>query len=103
VAEWFVGIGATATSLATTDANGTTAVAQKAPRLIPLSTLDFLAAAAAAGTVSTRTGDSTHVFTTPLVVFPGEFLHIGVRTLQVTGAITSGNIVGGINVNGYWD
>jgi hypothetical protein len=103
VVEWFAGIGATATSLATADANGTTAVAQKAPRLFPLSTVDTLAAAAAVGTVAPRSGDHTHIFTTPLVINPGEFLHIGFRTLQVTAAVTSGNYVGGIYVNGYWD
>lgn len=102
VVEWFVGIGATAVSLATTDANGTTAVAQKAPRLIPLSTVDTLAAAAAVGTVGPRAGDSTHIFTTPLVIYPGEILSIGFRTLQVTAAVTSGNYVGGLYVNGYW-
>lgn len=103
VAEWFVGIGGTATSLATTDANGTTAVAQKAARIVPLSTIDSLGAAAAAGVIATRVGDSTTIFSTPLCIAPGEFLHVGFRTLQVTAAITSGNLVGGIYVHGYWE
>lgn len=103
VANWFASIGNTALSMATTDADGTTAVAQKAPRLVPLPTMDALAAAAAVGTVATRTGDSSTIFTTPLVIHPGEFLNIGFRTMQVTAAITSGNLVGSINVNGYWD
>ncbi len=104
VVQWFVGIGGSSViTLAGTDANGTTAVAQKAPRLVPLPTVDTLAAAAAVGTVAPRSGDSTHNFRTPLVICPGEFLHIGVRSLQVTAAVTSGNYVGGIYVNGYWD
>lgn len=102
-ATWFLGVGSSAISLATTDANGTTAVAAKAPRIVPLSTTDTLAAAAAAGTVSTRQGDSTIAFATPVVVAPGEFLHIGFTTRFVTAAITSGNFVGGIYVNGYWE
>jgi hypothetical protein len=103
VGEWFVGIGGTATSLATADANGTTAVAQKASRIVPLSTVDACAAAAAVATVCTRTGDSTTQFTTPLVVHPGEFLHIGIRELQVTAAGTSGAYSGGTYVHGYWE
>lgn len=54
------------------------------------------------GRSTAGTGDSTHVFTTPLVIYPGEFLSIGFRTLQVTAAVTSGNYVGGLYVNGYW-
>lgn len=103
VATWFIGVGGTATSLITTDANGTTALATKASRLVPLSTTDALAAAAAAGTVSTRTGDSTITFSTPIVIAPGEFLHVGLRTRQVTAAVTSGNLQGGVYVHGYWE
>jgi|GEM_PF-5884674 hypothetical protein len=103
VANWFATIGNTALSMATTDADGTTAVAQKAPRLVPLTTMDAMGAAAAVGTVATRTGDSTTIFSTPLVIHPGEFLNIGIRTMQVTAAVTSGNMVGSIGVNGYWD
>ena len=52
------------------------------------------------GTVMTI---DTVVFTTPLVVHPGEFLSIGLRTLWVNAAVTSGTIDGGLYVNGYWD
>lgn len=102
-AAWFVGVGGTATSLATTDADGTTAVAQKAARLIPLPQLTTLAASAAAGTTSTDVGGNSHVFTTPLVVHPGEFLHVGFRTIFVTAAVTSGAADCAITPLGYWD
>jgi hypothetical protein len=99
---WFAAIGATATSLATTDADGTTAVAQKAPRFVPLTLVSTLAATAALGVVSTDVGDHQFVFPTPIVVHPGEFLSIGFRTLAVTAAVTAGSVDGTINVNGYW-
>ncbi len=102
-AAWFAAIGATATSLATTDADGTTAVAQKAPRFIPLSLVSTMAAAAAIGTVSTDVGDHQFAFPTQLVVHPGEFLHIGFRTIAVTAAVTAGAAQCMISVNGYWD
>jgi hypothetical protein len=102
-AAWFAAIGATATSLATTDADGTTAVAQKAPRFIPLSLVSTVAAAAALGTVSTDVGDHQFQFPTPLPVHPGEFLHIGFRTIAVTAAVTVGAAQCMISVNGYWD
>lgn len=101
-AMWFAAVGATAVSLATADADGTTAVAQKAPRLVPLSLMQTLGAAAAAGTVSTDAGDHHFIFPTPLVVHPGEYLHVGFRTLAPT-AITAGAVDGCIGVNGYWE
>lgn len=102
-ALWFAAIGATALSSATADADGTTAVAQKTDRLVPLARLTSFGAAAAIGTVETGAGDSTVQFTTPLVIHPGEFLKIGLRTTFVTAAVTSGTLDGAINVNGYWD
>lgn len=102
-AGWFAAIGATATSLATTDADGTTAVAQKAPRIVPLPLISTLGAAAALGTVSTNVGDHQFLFTTPLVVHPGEFIHVGFRTIAVTAAVTAGSADCLIGINGYWD
>lgn len=101
-ALWFAAVGATATSLATADADGTTAVAQKAPRLVPLNLMSTLAAAAAVGVVSTDVGDHQFVFPSPLVIHPGEFLHVGFRTIVAT-AITAGAADGAIGVNGYWE
>lgn len=101
-AIWFAAIGATATSLATADADGTTAVAQKAPRFIPLPRTTGFAATAALGVVETGSGDTTFNFPTPLVVHPGEFLSIGQRLITIT-AVTAGTIDGAISVNGYWD
>lgn len=102
-ANWFAAIGATALSSATTDADGTTAVAQKTDRLVPLARVMSFAAAAAVGTIETGSGDSTVYFNTPLVIHPGEFLKIGLRTFWANAAVTSGTIDGSINVNGYWD
>ena len=101
-AIWFVAVGNTAVSLATTDADGTTALAQKAPRFFPLSLTSTLAAAAAAGAVSTDVGDHTYVFPTPLVVHPGEFVSVGFRTIVAT-AVTAGAADGAIAINGYWE
>lgn len=100
--QWFVSIGNTAVSQATTDAAGTTAIGSKSPRIIPLSTIDSVSAAAAAGTVAARTGDSGITFSTPMIVHPGEFFSVGVRCITGT-AITSGVISGGVGVSGYWD
>lgn len=102
-ANWFAAIGSTALSSATTDTDGTTAVAQKADRLVPMSRITSFAAAAAAGTIETGQGDFTTIFATPLVIHPGEFLKIGLRTVFVSAAVTSGTLFGSINVNGYWD
>jgi hypothetical protein len=102
-AIWFAAIGATALTSATTDADGTTAVAQKTDRLVPLARVTSFGAAAAVGTLETGAGDSTVQFATPLVIHPGEHLKIGLRTTFVTAAVTSGTIDGAINVNGYWD
>lgn len=102
-ALWFAAIGQTATSLATTDADGTTAVAQKAPRYIPLTLSSTLGATAALGTVSTEVGDHTWTFATPQVVHPGEFIAVGFRTIAVTAAVTAGSADAMIGINGYWD
>jgi hypothetical protein len=101
--NWFAAIGASALSLATTDADGTTAVAQKAPRYVPLPLVSTLPATAALGIVSTDVGDHQFQFPTPLVVFPGEFIAIGMRTAAVTAAVTAGSADAMININGYWE
>jgi hypothetical protein len=102
-AAWFATIGATAVSLATADADGTTAVAQRAPRYVPLSLVSTLAATAALGVVSTDVGDHQYQFVTPLVVNPGEVLTIGMRTIAVTAAVTAGGADCMIGINGYWE
>lgn len=102
-AAWFAAIGHTATSLATADADGTTAVAQKAPRYVPLPLVSTLAAAAALGAVSTDVGDHQFQFPAPLCIAPGEFIAVGFRTIAVTAAVTAGSADCMIHVNGYWD
>ena len=102
-AGWFAAIGGTALTSATADADGTTAVGQKADRLVPLARIMSYGAAAAVGTIETGSGECYTPFPTPLVINPGEFLKIGLRTFWVNAAVTSGVISGQINVNGYWD
>ncbi len=102
-AEWFVAIGCTAVSLATSNVDGSAGLASRAPNILPLNLITTLAAAAAAGTTSTDVGDHQFVFPTPLVIEPGSLLHIGFRTLFVTAAVTVGAVDGGIYVNGYWE
>jgi hypothetical protein len=103
IVNWFVAVGNTAVSLATTDAAGTTALGSKSPRIIPLGTIDNIAAAAAAGTVVPRTGDSYYALETPLVVHPGEFISVGTKTLFATAAITAGVVTGAVGFGGYWE
>jgi len=97
IGTYFVAVGGSAVSLATTTANGTTAVATKAPRILMLTATDNFAATAAAGTVGTRTGDSS------IVVHPGEHLVCGFRVMYATAAVTAGAIDGSISFSGYWD
>lgn len=100
---WFVAVGSTALSLATADAIGGAAIGTASPRIIPLPLLDSIAAAAAVGTVATRSGNSQISLNTPLVVFPGQFVHVGIRSVQVAAAITGGVLSGGIGISGFWD
>jgi len=100
--EWFVATGSTALSLATTDTIGGAAIGTKSPRYLPLPVMDTVAAAAAAGTVLTRTGNSSFSLVTPITVNPGEFLHFGIRAPYVLAAITSGTIDGSIGLSGYY-
>jgi hypothetical protein len=94
--------GNTALSLATTDAAGTTAIGSRAPRYLPLSIVDNVAATAAAGTLVTRNGDSTILFNTPIPVMPGEFIGLVARPLSLT-AVTSGVFSGAVGWLGYWE
>jgi hypothetical protein len=103
VVNWWVSVGNTAVTQATTDAAGTTTLGTKSPRIIPLGVIDTLAANAAVGTVSTRVGDSYYALETPIVVHPGEFISVGTKTLQATAAITAGVLTGAVGYGGYWD
>lgn len=102
-AEWFVAFGGTALSLATADANGGAAVGTKGYTKMPLPIFDTLAAAAALGTIATRTGEQGLIpLSTPIVLAPGEFICVGIRTLFVAAAVTAGAADYGIGYNGYW-
>lgn len=102
-AEWFLAYGSTALSLATADAVGGAAIGTKSPTKIPLPIFDTLAAAAAAGTIATRTGEQGLIpLQTPIVINPGEFVHVGLRTMFVAAAVTAGAVDYGIGFSGYW-
>lgn len=103
VVNWWIAVGNTAVTQATTDTAGTTTLGTKSPRIIPLGVLDSLAATAAVGVVSTRVGDSYYALETPIVVHPGEFISVGTKTLQATAAITAGVVTGAVGYGGYWD
>jgi hypothetical protein len=100
---WFIAVGHNAISLATADAAGTTALGTVSPRVLPLPIYDQVAAAAAVGTVATRTGQSAVSLETPLIVPNGCFVAVGIRTKHVAAAITSGVLDGQIGISGYWD
>jgi uncharacterized membrane protein len=103
VLNWFITVGNTAVSQATTDAAGTTALGSKSPRIIPLSAVDISTSAQAAASVSARSGGSDFTFQTPIVVHPGEFVSVGVRVLQFGAAATAGVYSGSVGFGGYWD
>jgi hypothetical protein len=103
VTGYLIAIGSTALSLATADAIGGAAIGTKSPRRIWLPMTDTLAAAAAVGTVATRNGQSAISFQTPLVVHPGEFVVVAMRTMQVTALVSSGVIGINIGYSGYWE
>lgn len=100
---WFIAVGHNAISLATADAAGTTALGTVSPRVLPLPLYDQIAAAAAVGTVATRTGQSAVSLETPLVVPNGCFVAVGIRTKHVAALISSGVLDGQIGILGYWD
>lgn len=88
---WGIGVGSTASSLATVDAATTVG-----PRRIAIGTQAF-AAAAAAGTIST-TSPSLDFSGAPMVCPPGAFVHISLRL--VTGA-AAGALRGSVAITGY--
>lgn len=103
-ASWFVAIGGTVLSLATADSVGSTTPGAKSAKIIPLPIFDTLAAAAALGTIATRVGETGRIsLQTPLVIAPGEHIHVGLRTLFVTAAVTAGAVDFGIGFSGFWD
>ena len=95
VLSWQVGFGSTDSSLAVTD---TSATAQKGARRFNLGTQTF--------TVGSLAGASSNEidrrFTTPVVINPGEYLHIIVRIPSGT-ATSSETFCGSVAINGYWE
>jgi hypothetical protein len=93
---WYLGFGATTVSIATTDATGTA----KAPRRIGLGHQYFPVTTAVVGYPADKDIDTQ--FTTPYVVFPGDYCHVIVR--QLVGSATGSDVYrGSINLNGYWE
>lgn len=103
-AQWFVAFGGTGLSLATADAIGGAAIGTKSHNKMPLPIVDTLGAAAAAGAIATRTGEQGHIpLQTPIVLAPGEYLILGIRTLGAPVAVTAGGVELGYGANGYWN
>lgn len=95
VRNWALAYGHTAVSLLTAElATGTAPT--KAPRRKPLGTQGVVATAAA-GTSLTPVGGT---FATPVLVAPGEFVQVVVKSVGT--AITAGAIGHVIDVEGYW-
>ena len=103
-AEWFYAYGGSALSLATADAIGAANIGTKSAKRVMLPILDTLAAAAAVGTIATRSGVPGHIpFSTPIPLAPGDFFHVGLRPWFVAAAVTAGAVEFGISLEGYWD
>lgn len=100
---WFVAHGHNTISLASADNAGTTTLGTISPKITPLPIYDTFAAAAAVGTVLTRTGDSSVSLVTPIVVQPGQFFQVGIRTKYVQALVSSGVFDGHVGVSGYWE
>jgi hypothetical protein len=92
VLAWTLGFGSSAVSLATADGDTT-----KAPRRVPLGIQSFLVAAG----VGQMADPISMSFASPIVVWPGQFVHIIVQV--PVGTATGGQLVNGmVLVNGFW-
>ncbi len=96
--NWYAGIGATAVSLATTDAASTTTT--RAPHKKFLGAQSFPIGAAIGARADRAL--SVDVSQSPLVVEPGAFLHIILR-MPVATATASQVIRGGVAVKGFFE
>ena len=102
-AEWFAAYGSSAISLVTADAVGVANLGTKSPVIVPMPIFDTLAATAAVGTIAARSGEAGHIaLNTPIPVHPGEFFHLGLRTLFVAAAITAGALDYAVGLRGVW-
>lgn len=97
ICSYGIGFGSTASTLATTETTTFTATTTKVARRIPLG-VQSLGAAAAAGTVAS--GFQVDLASAPLVVHPGEYLHIILRCLGTN--TTAGVPRGSVAVLGYF-
>lgn len=93
VLDWSVGLNASAVSLATTDGANTWA-----PRRIPLGLQSFIVAAG----IGAQAADLVRMFSQPLVVDGGRFLHI-ILELPIGTATASQVIRGDVTINGWFE
>ena len=93
VIQWGLAAGGTAVSLATADG-----AAAKAPRRLPMGMQSWVVGAAAGAPVESI----SRTYYTPIVVNPGEYLHIFLR--WVVGTATASQVIRGVvGINGYWE
>lgn len=92
VLAWTLGFGSSAVSLATADAATT-----KAPRRVPLGIQSFIVGAL----VGVLAPEIDMSFGAPIVIWPGQYLHIIVQV--PVGTATSGQLLNGmVEINGFW-
>lgn len=93
ILDWFLGINASAASLATADGAGTWA-----PRRVPLGMQSF----ATLGAIGLAAPDIVRVLDPPFVIDGGRYVHIGVQ-IPVGTATISQIIRGDVMINGYFE
>lgn len=92
ILEWTLGFGSSSVDLATVDGDTT-----KAPRLLPLDSQTFIVGAAQ----GTRAPTILRNMDSPVVVFPGQYLHV-ILKIPVSTATVNQVIRGQVSINGYW-
>jgi len=92
--------GHTAVSMANAETGSFTSGGQKAPRRIALCTTSVASATAAAGT-PVIVAPTNFRFTSPIVVYPGEFL--AVTHNKITTAPATGSIMWTVTYDGYFE
>lgn len=93
ILDWSLGVNSSAVSLATADGTNTWA-----PRRVPLGTQGFVTLAG----IGQNANDIVRVFTPPLVVDSGRFLHV-ILQCPVGTATISQIIRGNVTINGYFE
>jgi len=93
IIAWSLGFGSTNISLATAEAAGA-----KAPRRVPLGIQGFLVGDA----IGQQRDPISVQFQTPIVVYPGQFLHVVAKVFL--GTATGSEVFRGmVGIDGYWE